>query len=143
MANLATQRAAIEKAAMQIHSGTPVDSAVETALKAMNTGDVSTINAPTAAGQTITHSDNNQYVKLTGLTAATTINMAAGSELAIGAEITIDVVQGGTGRNVVLGTGIVGDDLTGVANDRDVLILKYVATDTWVCVSNYKTVNAA
>ena len=114
MSTLAQQRAAIEKAAMQIHSGTPNDSSVEAALTAMNTGAYATVDAP-ATTYALTHSDNNQYLKLTGLTGATTINFTAGSELAIGAEITIDVVQDGTGRDVVAGTNATGLGITGVA----------------------------
>ena len=133
---------AIQGVASAIHTGTPNEGEVEKQVAVLVQGASVTVDAP-ATTYAYTHNDQDQYLKLTGLTAATTINLTAGTEISIGATLTIDIVQGGTGYNLVLGTGIVGDDLVGVANDRDVVVLKYTAVDTWVVVSNTKIVDAA
>lgn len=73
--------------------------------------------------------DNTTFLKLTGLAAAITINLAADAGLEPGTEVHIDVVQGATGRNVTPGTGMVAMPLTGVANDRDTLLLKWNGTE--------------
>lgn len=109
------------------------------------TGDVSvrTINAPTAAGQTITVSNQLDIIKLTGLTGATTLNFVAGSLLENGAKVVLDVVQGATGRDVILGTGVVGPTLTGVADDRDTIELVYNGTEFIAINAWVKIVDAA
>ena len=109
------------------------------------TGDVSvrTINAPTAAGQTITVSNQLDVIKLTGLTANTTLNFVAGSLLENGAKVVLDVVQGATGRNIIFGTGAKGPTLTGVNLDRDTIELVYDGTE-FIATSNWtKIVDAA
>lgn len=62
---------------------------------------------------------------LTGLTGAISgVDLTLNSELPIGARLILKVVQGATGRNVVLGTGFEtsdNDTLTGEANDTDIL----------------------
>jgi hypothetical protein len=68
-------------------------------------------------------------LKLTGLSAATIVNLIPASDLEPGTEVHIDVVQGGTGRNVSLEDNIVAPDLTGVANDRDTITLKWNGTE--------------
>lgn len=142
MSTISQKRAAIETIAAAIHTGSPNSSEIGKAVKLLISGKFQTVNAP-AVTYNFTHTDHDEYLRLTGLTGATTINLAADADLQVGATLTVEVVQGGTGRNVVLGTGITGDDLTGVANDVDVLVFKYVSTGAWVCISNYKTVNAA
>lgn len=109
----------------------------------MGTADVITVDAPTAGGHELTIDNNLEIIKLTGLTAATTINFAFANLLEAGARVVLDVVQGATGRNVTLGTGAKAPVLTGVASDRDSIELIYdgtelIATGPWV-----KTVDAA
>lgn len=85
-----------------------------------------------APAHAVTHDitiENTTFLKLTGLAAAITVNLAAADGLEPGTEVHIDVVQGGTGRNVTLGTNIVAMDLTGVANDRDTILLKWNGTE--------------
>ena len=133
---------AIQSVAAQAHSGAPAQSVVDGAVKTLFTAETSTVDAP-ATTYALTHSESDQYLKLTGLTAATTANFTAGSDLPIGALITIHVVQGATPYNFVAGTGATGLGITGVANDEDVAVFKYVAKDTWVQVSTEKVVDAA
>lgn len=80
------------------------------------------------ATHNITIENMRTHIKLSP-TAAITINLSAGANLEVGAEVLIDVVQDGTGRNVTLGTGIVAPDLTGVANDRDTIRLEWNGTE--------------
>ena len=85
--------------------------------------------APAAAATHDIEIENNKtFISLTGLAQATTVNLTADVELEAGAEVIIDVVQGGTGRNVTLGDNIVAPDLTGVANDRDKITLVWNGT---------------
>lgn len=142
MSDITTKLQSIEQIPQLVHTGSETLDQRKQYVKNFIAGDAQTVAAP-ATTYAFTHQYHDEYLKLTGLTGATTINLTAGSDLQVGATLTIDVVQGGTGRNLVLGTNIVGDDLTGVADDRDVLVLKYTATDTWVLISNTKIVNAA
>jgi hypothetical protein len=76
--------------------------------------------------------------------AATTMTLDIDAETPDGALLVINVDQGGTGRNVTLSTGFVGDSLTGVANDKDTILAIYnKAAGTFRVVSKYKTVDAA
>jgi hypothetical protein len=141
MSNIISKVAAIEQVASQIHTGSQTVSAKGNLIKQFIAGSASTVNAP-AVTYAFIQTDQDEYLKLTGLTGATTINLTADADIQVGATLTIDVVQGATGYNLVLGTGIVGADLTGVANDRDVLVLKYTGTE-WVLLSNTKVIDAA
>ncbi len=80
-------------------------------------------------------------LKYTAPAGALTLNLDIDSEVKAGAELIIYVDQGATGRNVALGTGFDTEapDLTGVANDSDVISLVYdgtafLATSTWLKV---------
>lgn len=70
--------------------------------------------------------------------AVTSLQLVANKDLMDGSTVIIDIAQGGTGRNVTLGTNCTGPALTGVANDRDVITLtydaaaaKFVARSVW------------
>jgi hypothetical protein len=96
--------------------------------------------APAAAAAISVKIKNTKtIVKLTGLTEATTLNIAADSILEVGAELHVDVVQGATGRNVTFGTRLLATTLTGVNNNRDVVSFVYDGT-TFIGVSNLKIV---
>ena len=131
----------IQGIASQIHSGSPAASVSEGFAKKLIEEKVTSVAAP-ATTYAFTHTET-ETIRLSGLTGATTINLTAGADLAIGSDLIIEVTQDGTGRDLVFGTGITADTLTGVANDVDVVILKYVAVDTWILISNVKSVNAA
>jgi len=105
--------------------------------------DFRTIDAPTAAGQEIEINSNNSYIKLTGLTGATTLNLSVGDELEAGARLVLEVVQGGTGRNVTLGDNMEAPNLTGVASDVDNIELIYDGSDFRALSGWYKIVDAA
>lgn len=64
--------------------------------------------------------------------AVTALSIDAVGDVQIGAKIMFDLLQGATGRNVTFGSAgdtIVAPVLTGVANDRDVLVLVWNGTD--------------
>lgn len=74
---------------------------------------------------------NRTILEISGLTGAATLNLGdLDEEIIAGSELTIMVSQDGTGRNVALGTGFHAGapDLTGVANDVDVLELFFNGT---------------
>lgn len=76
-------------------------------------------------------------------TEAGTIDLTIDAECPDGAELIVNVNQDGVGRAISMGTGIEGDNLAGVANDKDTLILVYNKdAATFRVASNYKTVNA-
>ena len=78
------------------------------------------------------------------LTGDATLNLTIDAELEDGAELIINVDQDATGRDVILGTGIEGDDLTGVANDKDTILLQYnKSAGVFRVVSIFKTVDGA
>ncbi len=71
-------------------------------------------------------------------TGAATIDLAVSKSQRKGAELIIEVTQPATGRNITLGEGFATNapNLTGVANDVDVLVLVYdgevyKAVGTW------------
>ena len=118
----------------------------------MATTTIATINWPFGAADyqladdqtgTLTPSIKNSktILKYTAPAGALTLNLDIDSEVKAGAELTIYVFQGATGRNVTLGTGFNSQapDLTGVANDADVINLVYdgsafLAKSTWLKV---------
>ena len=76
---------------------------------------------------------NRTILEISGLTGAETLNLgdlSEDAEIITGSELSIVVSQGATGRNVTLGTGFHAGapDLTGVANDVDVLELFFNGT---------------
>ena len=75
-------------------------------------------------------SDNFTILNLSTITGAITLNLTFDQSIQVGARIVIHVVQDGTGQDVVLGTGFAASavDLTGVANDEDLLELYYNGT---------------
>lgn len=109
----------------------------------MGEASVRIIDAPTAAGQTVTIDNNLDVIKLTGLTANTTINFAVADNLEAGARVILDVVQGATGRNVTLGTLAKAPVLTGVNLDRDVIELVYDGAEFIAVAAWVKIVDAA
>ncbi len=92
-------------------------------------GEASSSAPAHAATHNIDITNQLTVLKFTSLAAAITINLLPSSELEVGAEVLIDVVQGGTGRNVTLGDNVVAPDLTGVANDRDTIRLMWNGTE--------------
>jgi len=139
--SIANKRLGIQQVASQIHSGAEAEPETSKAVASIFGDDVTTTDAP-ATTLAYTHNDSEVLI-LTGLTGATTLNLTAGAYLPEGAELTVSVAQGATPQNLVLGTGITGDDLAGVANDVDVLVIKYLGADAWTLVSNTKIVDAA
>ena len=74
----------------------------------------------------------------------TTLNLTIDAELEDGAELVVNMDQGATPYNLVPGTNIVGDGITGVANDKDTILLQYKKTaGTFRVVSVFKTEDAA
>lgn len=73
---------------------------------------------------------------------AITVNATAGDTLEEGAEVIFAIDQGATGQNLVLGTGFEGTGITGVANDKDTLVCRYIG-GVFRVISNIKTVDAA
>ena len=141
MSDISTKVAAIERVASEIHTGSQNASSKENLIKNFISKKVSSVAAP-ATTYAYTHTED-EVLRLSGLTAATTINLTAGDDLQFGSELVIEVTQGGTGYNFVFGTGVTADTLAGVASDVDVVILKYVGVDTWILISNVKSVDAA
>lgn len=87
-----------------------------------NTSGTGTLTPVVANAKTI--------IKYSGLTGAITLNLDIDDNVPVGAELVIFVEQGATPRNVTAGTGFHTDapDLTGVANDTDVLTCVYDGT---------------
>ena len=81
-------------------------------------------------------------VKMPVLTAATNIDLVIDSEIRVGAMLIVQADQGATGRNVAFGTNIIGDDLVGVANDKDTVTMVYDGS-MFRITSKEKTVDAA
>lgn len=135
------KRVGIQQIASQIHSGSAAKDQTNKAVGYVFGETITRVVAP-ATTYAFTHNDNETLL-LSGLTATTTINLTAGTDLFEGALLTISVTQGLTGRNLVLGTGIIGDDLVGVTSDVDVLVIKYLGAGSWTVVSNTKIVDAA
>ena len=97
-----------------------------------------------AAVITLAVYDNLTIVEMPGLTANTTINLTIDPEIRPGARLLINVDQDATGRNVAFGTGLIGDGLTGVANDKDTIEAVYNKADGAFRVTNiHKTTDAA
>jgi len=91
--------------------------------------DVQTVDGATG---TLTPAIKNSKTTLiyTAPAGAVTLNLALNENLQKGDTLFIDVDQPSTGRNFTLGTGFDADapDLTGVANDRDVLEFEFDGT---------------
>ena len=85
-----------------------------------------------SGAQAITVDDLLTILELSALTGGVTINLTFESTppVPVGARMIIHAVQGGTGQNVTLGTGFdaAAADLTGVANDEDIIELYYNGT---------------
>lgn len=86
-------------------------------------------------------SSSKTILKYTAPAGALTLNLDIDDNVKAGDELTIYVDQGATGRNVTLGTGFDSEapDLTGVANDSDVINLvfdgtAFLAKSTWLKV---------
>ena len=85
-----------------------------------------------AAAYTITNAFT--YINLAGLTGAVTLNLTLDGKLLTGSRIFIRVLQGGTGQNVVLGTGFASgllaavQTLTGVLNNENTIECVYDGT---------------
>lgn len=108
------------------------------------TGEATVVTAADAAVIAVEAFNNLTIVNVPALSQAATINVTVDPEIREGAKLIINVDQGATGRNVTMGTGIVGDDLTGVANDKDTITAVYNSADgAFRITGNHKTVDAA
>lgn len=97
--------------------------------------------APAAATGTVALEIETQdtVIYLSAMAGAVTLNLTVEDSVRRGARLRIIAVQNATGRNVTLGTGFITNgaaDLTGVANDIDVMELIYdgsqfISTQTW------------
>lgn len=89
--------------------------------------------------------DRLTYAKLTDPAAAVTITLDISEETPDGSLLIIDVEQAGTGRNITLSsTYFVGTGITGVADDRDVLICFYNKTlGKFIVIARTKIIDAA
>jgi len=104
------------------------------------------VQALTGTGaKAVTVYDLLTIINLSSMTGNVTINLTFGDALPIGARMVIKAVQGATGRNVVLGTGFGASaaDLTGVANDEDIIELYYDGTSMINLAGWQKIVDAA
>lgn len=90
-------------------------------------------------------SDALTVLNLTALTGAVTINLTFNEVLPVGSRMIVHAVQGATGQDVVLGTGFAASaaDLTGVANDEDIIELYYNGTSMINFAAWQKIVDAA
>ena len=81
--------------------------------------------------QAVTIKDNLTFLNCASMTGAITLNLTFGDQLNIGSRVIIKATQDATGRNVVLGTGFATSaaDLTGVANDVDIIEVYYDGTE--------------
>jgi len=88
--------------------------------------DAQAISATTA----LSISDTLTIVTISGQSAAVALTATFSDQLLIGSRVIIKAVQGATGYNVTLGTGFAASaaDLTGVANDTDIIELYYDGT---------------
>lgn len=78
------------------------------------------------------------------ITAAATLVLSISAETPDGALLVLNLDQDATGRNITLGTGFVGNGVTGVANDKDTVLAIYnKSAGTFRVVSQYKTIDAA
>lgn len=104
-----------------------------------------TVETPAfAANIAIEVADTLTIIDLPVLTGATQLDLSTHSELPNGALVVVNVDQDATPRNVAMGNNIEGDDLVGVANDKDSLILIYrKSAGSFRVISKYKTVDAA
>jgi hypothetical protein len=104
------------------------------------------VQAFTGTGaKAVTVDDLLTVVNLTAMTGEVTVNLTFETGLPIGARMLIHAVQGATGRDVVLGTGFAASaaDLTGVANDEDIIELYYNGTSMINLAAWQKIVDAA
>ena len=93
----------------------------------------------------VTIDDLLTVLNLTSLTGTVTIDLTFETGLPIGARVLVHAVQGGTPQDVVLGTGFAASaaDLTGVANDEDIIELYYNGTSMINLAGWQKIVDAA
>lgn len=88
--------------------------------------------------------DRMTVVDLDTDTQNATINLTIDEETPDGALLIVNVNQDGTGYDVAFGTGMVGDTLAGVADDKDSVIFQYSkSAGTFRKISQVKTVDAA
>jgi len=141
MSTISQQSQALQYVASQIHTGSPAESEVLASVSALFAATSATVDAP-AVSYDFEHTSVDQVFNLKIIKKSTTVNFSAGSNLPVGSTVAIDVVQGGTGYDLVIGTNGVGQGITGVANDRDVIVLKYDGS-SWIQISTEKAVDAA
>lgn len=103
-------------------------------------GNIDWITPASATGATAVTIDSlDTVIYLASMAGAVTLNLTVESSVRRGARLRILVLQNATGRNVALGTGFITNgapDLTGVANDYDVMECIYdgsqfISTQTW------------
>jgi hypothetical protein len=101
--------------------------------------------AVTGTGGSVEVEDHLTIITLSSLTGAATLNCTAGDTLTVGAMVIVKVVQGATGRNVTMGTLFDSSvaDLTGVANDTDIITCFYDGTSLVGITDWVKIVDAA
>lgn len=141
MPDILTKLSSIEVASVQVGSGSETLETRKSAIKNFIAGDAQTVNAP-ATTYAFTHTYHDEILTLTGLTAATALNITAGSDIQVGATLFVRVVQGATGYNLT--TDAEGLGIVGVANDTDVATFKYFGSAIgYVQVATNKSVDAA
>lgn len=98
-----------------------------------------------AAAYSLPVANTNTIIQLAPAVAGT-LDLLPSSELKAGSKVMVDVDQGATGRNITFGsTGstIVAPNLTGVANDRDVIELVWTGSEFVALGAWFKVVDAA
>jgi len=106
---------------------------------------VAATEAVSGTGGTVEVEDHLTIITCSSLSGAATLNLTAGDTLTVGAMLIVKVVQGATGRNVAAGTLFDASvaDLTGVANDTDIITCFYDGT-AFVGITDWvKIVDAA
>lgn len=90
-------------------------------------GEADVLTPDYAAEVALEIENNLTIIKAPTLTGALEFTLTADPELRPGAKVIIDVTQGATGQDVTFAAGgdVVAPDLTGVANDRDIIELTW------------------
>lgn len=84
-------------------------------------GAADVLNPADAANIEVSVSNNLTIINIPAMGGNRTLDIDADPELRPGALLMVNVDQGATARNLALGTGLLGQELTGVINDKDTL----------------------
>ena len=95
-----------------------------------------------AATIEITPKNRMTVVEMPALSQNTTVDVALEGDEKVGDILIISADQGGTGYNIILGNNLVGQNLTGVSNDKDTLTFVFDGT-AFRQISNVKNEDAA